>query len=100
MSEAWNMSRVQPEIVQSIAWYRFNTGVGEIISQVYGEDIDIGYRKEKEGILRDRGLLWLFCQLDGAHRNRFCSAIEDRYLNYILAMEERRRHPAKGGDDE
>ena len=77
------MQHIKPRLMQAIAWYPFNTSHAEIIEQVYGTGHHGNYIEEKLGILRDRGILWFYGQLDNSHRKVLCQLIENKYSDYL-----------------
>ena len=77
------MKYIETHILQAIAWYPFNTATVDIIEEVYGTEHHQSYIDEKTDLLNKRGLLWFFGQLDGPHRRRLCTAIEQKYLGYL-----------------
>jgi hypothetical protein len=65
--------------IHALMLWEFNVAPCEIIKAVYGDSHNEGYLKEKIGLLADHGILYLFGQLDGVHRQEFIEAMYDAY---------------------
>jgi len=74
---------VKTEVIQALAWYRHNTSTRQIVEDIYGPDHHGGYLEEKEATLNERGLLYLYCYLDGNHQRKLAEAVEKRYAEYF-----------------
>ena len=74
---------IKPEVIQALAWYRWNTGTFQIIEDIYGTGHHERYLEEKESKLIERGLLFLYCELDGSHQQKLVDAVEAKYADYF-----------------
>jgi lauroyl/myristoyl acyltransferase len=79
MTERNDLVQTGMDFLKGAMWYAFNTPPREIVETIYGTGHHGGYLDEKLDKLLDRGLLYLYGELDGASRERLVEAIYDRY---------------------